>query len=491
MQDQTSPMRAAIDIGSNTIHIVVARCQPDTLDIVEDQVEMVRIGESVTASGEISRQKRDAALAVLSKYKALAEQHQADPIFVVATEAIRQASNSSEFLQDVKRETGLRVQLISGTAEATLTFYGATYELNSEPNTPSQVGVVDLGGGSMELVTAKNMHITWQTSIPIGSGWLHDRYLPSNPATRDELAAAHTFLHTYFQGMRLKRQPPALLVTGGSANSLLHLAHRAFKLEMHVATLTRQDLILCEGLLGALPAEEISQRFDQPLDRARILLAGALIIQEAMLRLGLDEIRISPHGIREGVLLAFERFGDNWLEKVEEGAGASPNGKAGTSTAALKEDIPVETFVHSARRMLLERMKKLLDWPDEILKHEDIEAVHKMRVASRRLRAALDAYEVCCDPKQFKKIYRQVKKAADMLGAARDTDVMLQNLQAELEQAASEEQAGIQWLIDRLITYRQQKEQELDAFLQSLDEDALKEGIRLCIPEGATFDGKS
>src|SRR5438270_12541682 len=104
MQEPLPPMRAAIDIGSNTIHIVVARCRHDTLDIVEDQVELVRIGESVTATGEISPQKRDAALAVLSKYKALAEQHQADPIFVVATEAIRQASNSVEFLEAVTRE---------------------------------------------------------------------------------------------------------------------------------------------------------------------------------------------------------------------------------------------------------------------------------------------------------------------------------------------------------------------------------------------------
>ena len=141
--------------------------------------------------------------------------------------------------------------------------------------------------------------------------------------------------------------------------------------------------------------------------------------------------------------------------------------------------------------MLLERMKKLLDWPDEILKHEDNEAVHKMRVASRRLRAALDAYETCCDPKLFKKVYRQVKQAADMLGATRDTDVMLQNLQAQFEQAASEEQPGVQWLIDRLKTYRQQKQQELDAFLQSLDEDALNQEIRSCISEGARFNGKS
>ncbi len=493
MQEQSSPpMRAAIDIGSNTIHIVVARSRPDTLDIVEDQVEMVRIGESVTTTGAISPQKRDTALAVLKKYKALADQHQATPIFVVATEAIRQANNSAEFREDIKRETGLEVHLISGTAEATFTFYGATYELYAEPNAPSKVGVVDLGGGSMELVTAKNTQITWRTSVPIGSGWLHDRYLPSNPPTHDELEAAHTFLHTYFQGMRLKQQPPALIATGGSANSLLHLAHQAFKLEIGITSLTHADLILCEGLLSALPAEEISQRYDQPLDRARILLAGALIIQEVMSRLNLDQIRISPHGIREGVLLAYERFGDHWLEQAEESADTSHAQKNISANATtLKENIQEESFVQSGRRILLDRTKKFLEWPHEVLKHEDIEAVHKMRVASRRLRAALDAYESCSNPKAFKKAYRQIKKAADALGAARDTDVMLQNLQAQLEQAPIEQKAGVQWLIHRLETYRQQKRQDLDTFLQALDQDALKKQIQSCISEGATFNGQS
>src|SRR5947209_3984717 len=140
--DQSSPMRAAIDIGSNTIHIVVARATPDDLDIVEDQVELVRIGESVNATKEISQQKRDQTLTTLRQYKELAERHGAEQVLVVATEAIRKASNSAEFLEDVKRETGLDVQIISGTAEATLTFYGATYEEARKAGTPAQLGVM-------------------------------------------------------------------------------------------------------------------------------------------------------------------------------------------------------------------------------------------------------------------------------------------------------------------------------------------------------------
>jgi exopolyphosphatase/pppGpp-phosphohydrolase len=482
MKEQPPPMRAAIDIGSNTIRLVVARSTPSDLDIVVSREELVRIGESVTATGAISQEKADAAIALLNQYKALAEKYAADTIFVVATEAIRQASNSGAFLEQVQRETGLTVQLISGTAEAALTFYGATYEVNKEPNSPVQIGVMDLGGGSLELVTAKHMQITWRTSIPIGSGWLHDRYLRSNPPTYDEVAVAEAFLQTYFQGLRLKQHPPVLIVTGGSANSLLYLIQCAFKLEEHRNQLTQQDLIRCEGLLSSLTAEEIAQRYDQPLERARILLAGALIIQVAMSRLHMNEIHISPHGIREGVLLAFERYGEHWLEIVSKSAAALNHEQQPGATVVLTP--AEEPFVQTGRRLLLERAKKMLELPKEVLKHEDVEAVHRMRVAIRRLRATLDAYESCCDPRLFKKVYRQIKMAADTLGAARDTDVMLINLQAQLEHVRSEELAGVQWIIERLETFRQQKQQGLESFLQTLDEDVLKKQIASLIPEG-------
>ena len=483
MQEQSPPVLAAIDIGSNTIHIVVAHCRPDTLDIIEDQVELVRIGESVTATGAISTEKRDAALAVLRQYRTLAEQHSSRKIFTVATEAIRKASNSHEFLEDIKRETGLEVRLISGNAEATLTFYGATYEESKQAGTPARVAVMDLGGGSTELVTARNMHITWRTSLPIGSGWLHDRYLLENPPTPDDLAVAHTFLRTYLQGIRIKPQPPMFIVTGGSANSLLLLARQAFRLDPSSKHLTYDDLMRCEGLMSALPAEEISQRYQQPIGRARILPAGALIIREVMSRLNLDEISVSPHGIREGVLLAYARYGESWLERVNEEASTSifPPGANYEKATMLDGG---EAFVQAGQRMLRERVEKLLDWRDEVLRNEDIEAIHRMRVATRRLRATLDAFESCCDPGQFKRVYRRIKKMADLLGSARDIDVMVQGLRAQIEQIPDAEIAGLRWLIQRLDTYRQQRQQALADFFSRLDERDLKKQVESCIREG-------
>ncbi len=490
MQNQFSSPCAAIDIGSNTIHIVVARCALTTLDILADEVELVRIGESVTATGAISPEKRDATLSTLHKYKALAEQYNATPVFVVATEAIRQASNSGDFIETIRRETGLEVQLIEGTVEATLTFLGATYERSREPDAPVQLGVMDLGGGSTEVVTAKQEHITWRTSVPIGSGWLHDRYLPSDPPTRDELSATSTFLTTYFDGMHIKRTPPLLIVTGGSANSLLQLARNAFHLNKHERRLTREDIVRCEGLLQALPAEEIAQRYQQPVERARILPAGALIIRAMMYRLGLHEISVSPHGIREGVLLAYARYGERWLQRVDTLAASGGNAHHETHTNA-KEEKQNETFAHSGRRLLLDRTEKLLQGRDAVLKNDDIEAVHKMRVASRRLRATLDAYEAICAPQPFKEVYKKTKKLADLLGKARDTDVMIQNLQVQLHQSSAEEQAGIQWLIDRLQSYREKHQHAVEAFFKKFDEHAFKQQIEACLSREEVRHGKS
>ena len=488
MHEKPSPMRAAIDIGSNTIRIVVARSTPYDLDIVVAQEELVRIGESVTATGEISQEKTNAAIDVLKRYKTQARRRKAEPILVVATEAIRQARNSADFVEQVHSKTKLAVELISGNAEAALTFFGTTYEVNKEPGHPAQVGVMDLGGGSLELVTSRNNRINWRTSIPIGSGWLHDRYLISNPPTYDEIAVADAFLQTYFQGMPVKHRLPVLIVTGGSANTLLYLVHQAFQLDEHHTHLTQQDLIRCQGLLSSLTAEEIADRYNIPVTRARILLAGALIIQTVMSRLHINEIQISSHGIREGVLLAYERYGERWLDIVSNTASLNHAQQTEVFVPLAPEEEP---FAHSGRRRLKERTYKMLELPQEVLKHEDVEAVHKMRVASRRLRATLDAYQSICDPKVFKSVYRQVKGAADALGAARDTDVMLLNLDAQLEQVRSEEKDGVQWIIERLNTFREQKQLELESFLQKFDEEVLKKQIELLIPEGGASDGKS
>jgi CHAD domain-containing protein len=210
-----------------------------------------------------------------------------------------------------------------------------------------------------------------------------------------------------------------------------------------------------------------------------------------MTRLHLNEIAISPHGIREGALLAYARYGKNWLKRVHEEASTTKEAKHAVSVDETATTVVGdETFIEAGQRMLHERVEKLLEWPGEVLKNDDIEAIHKMRVASRRLRATLDAFEPCCRPKQFKSAYRHVKEMADLLGTARDTDVMLEGLQGQSEHVPAEEQAGMQWLISRLSEYRRQRQQELEAYFEKLDEAELRRQVESCIQREAKHNGK-
>src|SRR6266496_3032815 len=394
MQQQASAIRAAIDIGSNTIEVLVARCSPGDLEIIEHESTMVRLGESVDDGGEISRDKFKMALNTVKKYQNLAKEHGAEQILAFATEALREARNSQDFIEAVKSETGVEVQLISGSAEAVLDYYGTTYS----PDIPSDAGVLDVGGGSTEIVTAKNRHITWLTSVPIGSGAIHDRYLPSDPPTREEIEAARSYLASQLQMIHTSQPPSTLIVTGSSASSLLKLAKTAFKLDEQEERLTFEDLALCEGLLCALPSKEIAKRYEQDLERARILPAGGLIIQAVMQYLHLDEIHVSSHGVREGALLAYTRYGQHWLEEVNSIASKRGASEADRNNQNMQE-VQQQPFAEFGREILPKYAKKFLKWPDDVRKQEDIEAVHKMRVASRRLRATLDAFELCADPK--------------------------------------------------------------------------------------------
>src|ERR1051326_6171998 len=180
---------------------------------------------------------RAQAFAGLRQYQQLAQSSQAEPILVVATEAVRRAKNRQTFLEDIKRETGLTVQVLSGTQEAALTYSGAA----SGPASSPDAGVLDVGGSSSELVTAEQREITWLTSLPIGSGWVKDQFLFSDPPASEEVSRAEEFLHAYLSALWIPQLPPALVVTGSSAQTLLAIAKQALHLEAHEDRLTRED----------------------------------------------------------------------------------------------------------------------------------------------------------------------------------------------------------------------------------------------------------
>ncbi|MGH2877254.1 MAG: hypothetical protein ACRDLV_13465 [Solirubrobacteraceae bacterium] len=291
-------MRAAcIDIGSNTIRLLVAELKDDRLRGVHQERAFTRLGRSVAETGAIPAQKLAEAAAVVVAQVAMARRHGADPVRAVATAAIRDAANGAELVAEIERLTGVAVRVLSGEEEARLAFVGAAGTLGSRlPSADGgggPLGVIDVGGGSCELVVGSPpATIGWWASVRVGSGALSERCLNGDPPLPGELAAAREAAADAFAGLAPPRPERAVAVGGGAA-SLARLAGRRLDRAAVEQSLT---------VLAAQPAAEVARRFGIDPERARLLAAALLILQAAGELFGVEPV-VGRGGIREGVLL--------------------------------------------------------------------------------------------------------------------------------------------------------------------------------------------
>ena len=327
---------AAVDVGSNTIHLVVARPTDEGHGLVTlaDELDMTRLGADISAQGALSPERIARAITVLKAQKARADALGAEDFLLIGTEGVRAASNADEFLARVQHELGVALQLISGEQEAAFTYWGATSGLSSGAE---RLAVLDLGGGSMEVVIGEGSRILWRVSLPLGSGAMHDRYAPSDPPHAAELE--HVRQETASQ--LAARQPPLpvarAIACGGTATNLAALAARALNIPepaglgssaatsgtdtAQLGQLTRGQMAALEALLCATSAADLTRRYGIMDARARLLGAGAAVLSAAVERLGVDALAISRRGVREGTILARLHAGDRWLDAASDGAG--------------------------------------------------------------------------------------------------------------------------------------------------------------------------
>src|SRR5437868_7300583 len=176
---------AAIDIGTNSLHMIVVRVRPDlSFEVIDREKEMVRLGAGGLDGRALTPEAMHAALQVLSKFRRLAESHRVDETIAVATSAVREAENGGEFLHAIISQTGIRARVISGTEEARLIHLAAAYGLGLS----GEVAVViDIGGGSVEITRGIGPAIDFGRSFKVGVIRLTERFVKSDPiSSRDE-----------------------------------------------------------------------------------------------------------------------------------------------------------------------------------------------------------------------------------------------------------------------------------------------------------------
>lgn len=330
---ETPQRLAAIDTGSNTIHLVVAEAISGDLRIVADELELVRLGADVGATGAIGEERAARAIATIRAQVALAHSLGATTILGIATEGVRAAANAHDFLRRVADETGVGLELVTGEQEASLTYWGVASEEGTSVGTSGERrAVVDLGGGSMEIVLGHGSAIEWRTSLPLGSGTIHDRYAPADPPVASELATARDVVASVLRQLKVPLPVELALACGGTATTLAWLSEQALaggnaqwsgasETNDAYRTLSRARLEELLALLQSIPAVEVARRYKVDEVRARLIGAGAVVLLAAMDRLGVDALRVSRRGIREGALLAYLRVGERWLEVAASGEG--------------------------------------------------------------------------------------------------------------------------------------------------------------------------
>ncbi len=291
------PRCACIDIGSNTTRLLVAEDAADAgegaprLREILAERAFTRLDAACDPDGSIPPEKVDEVAIVVTRQVDLARQLGVDSVRVVATAAIRRAPNGDAVTDAVRAICGIAVTVLNAEEEARLAFAGAVGTLLVAPT--GQVGVVDVGGGSTELVAGTLAGgVTWSASLPVGSSTVTRSGLPSDPPTVAELTAVRRTLAHTFAAVEAPR-PAAAFAVGGSATSLRRLVG---------AVLERESLARGLTALTSHPAVEVALRLGLHPERARLLPAGILLLDAASRALRAP-LLLADGGLREGVVL--------------------------------------------------------------------------------------------------------------------------------------------------------------------------------------------
>jgi exopolyphosphatase/guanosine-5'-triphosphate,3'-diphosphate pyrophosphatase len=301
---------AAIDIGTNSIHMIVVQVRPDlSFEVIDREKEMVRLGAGGLDGRALTPEAMHAALQVLSKFRRLAESHRVDEVIAVATSATREAENGGEFLHAIAAQTGIRPRVISGTEEARLIHMAAVYGVS----VPGNVAVViDIGGGSVEVTRGTGPAVELGRSFKLGVIRLTERFVKTDPLEpRDERrlvrhidAEAGKYLH------QIARAGFERVI--GTSGTILSLGAVAAAAEGHAAGASLRNRRFTAKQIRRvrkdLVALDLEKRLHVPgLEprRADLAVAGAILIDELLRRLGADEITLCDLSLREGLVLDY------------------------------------------------------------------------------------------------------------------------------------------------------------------------------------------
>jgi len=304
--DGDSKRVAVIDIGTNSARLLVADVAGGRVGLVERRSQVTRLGRGVDLSGQLATEAIEDACEAIAGYMEIVERSGVETIEAIATSAVRDASNGSAFVAELRERFALSARVIDGEEEARLTYMGATSE--NRPEQPTLV--IDIGGGSTELIVGTGEEVSFHTSLQAGVVRHSERHIASDPPTAVELEALVGDVRGLIEEAARRASAVAGIAVAGTPTSLaaIELGLEPYDPErVHGHVL---ELPAVQRMLSQLASVPLALRVEIPglhPDRAPTIVAGVVILVEAMRAFELERIEVSEHDILYGAALAAVR----------------------------------------------------------------------------------------------------------------------------------------------------------------------------------------
>ena len=309
---------AGIDIGTNTLRLLVAETGSDSFHEIYAERRITRLGQDLDRTGSLSPDAEERSVRALLDFTEHIHRYAPHHISAIGTSALRNASNSSSFIDDVKKRTGLDISVISGEDEARLTLMGVARAISGAQKRKNHLHnalVIDIGGGSTEIIITCAHHAPDLVSLPLGAVYLTERFIKHDPPSAEELGLLrHTVRDVLDRSAWMLHPNPSctLIGTAGTITTLAAIDQGLVVYDperINRSVLTRDALDDIVQRLSVLTLAE--RRTIRGLERGRedIILAGAIVAQEIMKRFAYTSMLASDGGLREGIILdLYERI---------------------------------------------------------------------------------------------------------------------------------------------------------------------------------------
>ncbi|MEW6714928.1 MAG: hypothetical protein AB1306_07555 [Nitrospirota bacterium] len=293
-----------IDIGTNTFRLLIADVDDKGINDLYSGRVITRLGEGVSVTGLLKEEATERGLNALKQFRNIIAAHKVDAVEAVATSVLRVAKNSGEFVKRAKYETGLDLSIISEEEEAWKTFRGMKMGIE----VPESSLMVDIGGGSTEFILSKKGEALFMRSLKLGVVYLADIYMKNDPLSDDEIKGMRNEISQALASLEPQFSEAKALI--GTAGTITTVAAMSKKLPAFDRSKIHNAGISFNSVKDIFTAISVSNRKERAklypvLDPSRldIIVPGAMILLEIMMKFGFKEIIVSDKGLREGILL--------------------------------------------------------------------------------------------------------------------------------------------------------------------------------------------